>query len=55
VTGVLSWVSYRPSFFPSTPIGTAPGEVTGFAAVLQSPYLRAFMPFLVLVALASLV
>src|SRR5262249_46997778 len=54
VNFVLFWW-YRPSFFPTTPPGTAPPDATGLGAFLQSPYFRTFIPVPIIVALAPVV
>jgi len=45
----------RPSLFPPTPIAMSGSEATGFGAFLQTPYMRAFLPFPIIVALAPLI
>jgi membrane protease YdiL (CAAX protease family) len=54
VTYVLFWLG-RPSFFPSTPLGTPPPEATGIGAFLQSPYFRTFIPVPIIIALSPIV
>lgn len=53
MTGVLFWLGPHPSTFPIPAV--APPEATGLSSYLQTPYLRAFLPVPILVALAPLI